>query len=150
MQANPYSEPAKAEMPSPAAGDWLWKPWYAKIWWGAIPLYWAIATASLKIPKLAPLFETALAGYLNVLFFPMTALLVLGFGFVQAWFDAWGREEGPSLTDEEIAEIDEMSMDDGDWRRLGRPHPSIDIYDPRSGGLYVGNPLSLQHPDRRY
>jgi len=151
MQSNLSSEPSKAELPPPTAGDWLWKPWYAKIWWAAIPLYWAIATASLKIPALTSIFETALAGYLNVLFFPMTALLVLGFGFVRAWLEAWGADEGPPLTEKEIGELEENQMLHEDWlkRRPGQPDPAFDIYDPRSGGLYVGNPLSPQYPGRR-
>jgi hypothetical protein len=133
-------------MPSPTAGDWLWKPWYAKIWWAAIPLYWAIATASLKIPALASFFKTALAGYLNVLFFPMTALLVLGFGFVRAWLDTPETDEWEPLPDAEIDELEELRMLDEEWPP--RPDPAFDMYDPLSGGLFIGNPLSPQYPRR--
>ena len=31
-------------------------------------------------------YTSALAGYLNILFFPMMALLILGIGYAQAWF----------------------------------------------------------------
>lgn len=44
--------------------------------------------ASLKIPLLAEFYTSALAGFLNVLFFPMTALLVLGIGFAREWLAA--------------------------------------------------------------
>lgn len=145
------SPASDASLPQPRAADWLWRPWYAKAWWAAIPLYWASAAASLKIPALWAFFETAMAGYLHVLFFPPTALLVLGFGFVRAWLDAWGRDEGPPLTAEEIEELDEMRRRHRVWpeRRPGQPHPAFDMYDPRSGGLYIGNPLSPQYPNRR-
>lgn len=140
---------ANAETQMPAAADWLWRPWYAKLWWAMIPIYWAGATASLKIPGLAAFYDSVPAAYLQMLFFPPTALLVLGFGYARAWLDA-RPGSGDPLSDEEIEELERMRMEDEDWERFGRPHWSIDIYDPDSGGLYVGNPLSLQHPGRRY
>jgi hypothetical protein len=147
MQNNHPSPIPELEIPQPAAGDWLWRPWYAKLWWAAIPIYWAMAAASLKIPALATFYSSAAAGFLNVVFFPPTALLVLGFGFARAWLDR--PLAGDPLLDEEIEELERMSTEDEEWERLG-PHWSVDIYDPRSGGLYVGNPNSLQYPGRRY
>lgn len=147
MQASPTFEPSKAETRQPVAADWLWRPWYAKLWWAAIPIYWAAAAASLKIPALAPFFESAVAGFINVLFFPPTTLLMLGFGFARAWLDR--PLVGDPLSDEDIEALEQMRMEDEEWERLG-PHWSVDIYDPRSGGLYIGNPNSLQHPGRRF
>ncbi|MGN7931804.1 MULTISPECIES: hypothetical protein [unclassified Sphingopyxis] len=149
MQANLSSEPSKAEMPPPVLGDWLWKPWYAKIWWAAIPLYWAITMASLKIPALASFFETALVGYLNVLFFPMTALLVLGFGFVRARLDAPTADRGDPLTDEEIDELERLRVEQEMlWNPPDHLRPVGDIYDPFSGTSYIGNPLSPNNGSR--
>lgn len=122
--------------PKPAA--WLWRPWYAKLWWAAIPIYWAAAAASLKIPALATFYSSAAAGFLNAAFFPPTALLVLGFGFVRAWLDR--PLAGEPLSDEEIEELVRMSREDEEWERLG-PHWSVDRNDPRSGILYIGNPF---------
>lgn len=128
---------------TPVARDWLWGPWYAKLWWAAIPVYWAGAAASLKVPVLAEFFTSAIAGYLNVLFFPPTAMLVLGFGFVRAWLNR--PLSGDPLSDEEIEEFEQMRMFDDAWsgRRPGQPDPAFDIYDPRSGVLYVGNPNGI-------
>ena len=79
MQASHLSNASTADtVRDPVARDWLWKPWYAKLWWAAIPVYWAGAAASLKLPALAEFFTSALAGYLNMLFFPLTALLAGG------------------------------------------------------------------------
>ena len=147
MQNNPSSAIPEPEIPRPAAADWLWRPWYAKLWWATIPIYWAVAAASLKIPALRPFFESAFAGYLYVLFFPLTPLLVLGFGFARAWLER--PLVGDPLSDEEIEELLQMRMED-EWRERPGPHWSVDIYDPRSGGLYIGNPNRLQHPGRRY
>lgn len=141
------SSPApEAAIQQPKAADWLWRPWYAKLWWAAIPLYWVAATASLKVPAMWTFFESALAGYLNVLFFPFTALLVLGFGFVRAWLDTPASDEREPLTDAEIDELEEIRMFEEEWPP--RPDPAFDMYDPLSGGLFIGNPLSPQYPGR--
>jgi hypothetical protein len=106
------SSPApEADIQQPKAVDWLWHPWYAKLWWAAISLYWIAATASLNIPSIWAFFESAFAGYLNVLFFPFTAVLVLGFGFVRAWIDAPEADVGPLLTTEEIAELERLRLE---------------------------------------
>ena len=51
MQNNPSSAIPEPEIPRPAAADWLWRPWYAKLWRATIPIYWAVAAA------FGPLFE---------------------------------------------------------------------------------------------
>lgn len=129
---------ANAETQMPAAADWLWRPWYAKIWCAAIPIYWMGATASLKLPALAAFYDSVPAAYLNILFFPPTALLILGFGFARAWLDR-KLVSGDLLSDEEIDEL--KRMEDEKWERSSCPHWSVDRYDPRSGILYVGNPF---------
>lgn len=150
VMANILSSPAsEAAIQQPEIADWLWRPWYAKVWWAAIPLYWGAATASLKIPAMSPFFESALAGYLNMLFFPGTALLVLGFGFVRAWLDAPRGDEGPPLTDEEIAELERIRIEQEMlWNPPDHLRPVGDIYDPFSGTSYIGNPLSPNNGSR--
>src|SRR3546814_21033059 len=75
MQASHLSDASTVDtVREPVARDWLWKPWYAKLWWAAIPVYWAGAAASLKLTALAEFYTSALAGYLNMLFFPLTKI----------------------------------------------------------------------------
>ena len=74
--------------PRPRASAWLWSPWYAKLWWVGIAIYWAGKAASLYSPALDEFYSTALAGFLNIALFPPFALMVLGLGFARAWFDA--------------------------------------------------------------
>ena len=31
------AHPAKLRL-----SEWIWRPWYAKLWWAAIPIYWRI------------------------------------------------------------------------------------------------------------
>ena len=143
MQNRLFSEWPSAGIQSPAATDWLWRPWYAKLWWVTIPIYWAGAAASLKIPVLAEFYSSVPAAYLNILFFPPTVLLVLGFGFARAWIDARPVDDG-SMTLDDIMELDRIKFEQEGW-----PDSGIgDIYDPFSGTIYVGNPLSPNNGSR--
>jgi len=126
-------EASIAAAPQPRASDWLWRPWYAKLWWSAVPVYWIGAAASVKIEWLAAFYGTAFAGYCNMFFFPMTALLVLGVGFARAWIDALPSGEMPLSFESELPWWERES------RELG---PSVDPRDPASGTLFVGNPLN--------
>ena len=121
---------------------WLWRPWYAKTWWALIPVWWIGMALSTKVAPLEALYDSALAGFLNILFFPMTALMVLGVGFVRNWLDQFAG----SGSDEDVMEThfgrSDPFGDEFNRRRFGQPPPFLDIYDPRSGTLYVGNPLS--------
>lgn len=78
----------------PLASAWLWRPWYAKLWWVSMLFYWGGRLASLWSEAVAQFYESALAGYLNIFFYPFTALMVLGVGFVRAWMDYRGFEWG--------------------------------------------------------
>lgn len=133
---------AETSVRSPCISSWLWRPWYAKLWWGSIPPYWLGMASSTKFETLERFYDSALAGYLNILFFPMTALLVLGIGYEQRWLASLSIKadgDGPAL--QLISHPDPWGDEIG-GRSFGKPHPSVDIYDPRSGALYVGNPIS--------
>lgn len=137
----------EAATAQPKAADWLWRPWYAKLWWAAIPIYWAAAAASLKVPALATFYNSAAAGFLNVAFFPPTALLVLGFGFARAWLDR--PLVGDPLSDEEIEELERIRIEQEMlWGPPDHLRPAGDIYDPFSGTVYIGNPLSPNNGSR--
>lgn len=134
----------------PRLGDWLWRPWYAKLWWIAIAIWWAGMAASIIVASLSAFYASALAGYLNLLFYPMTALIVLGFGYARAWLAAFA-EQGSDANGAPSYSVDLDPLgNEFTHRRFGQPHPSLDIYDPRSGALYIGNPLSFQYPYRRH
>jgi hypothetical protein len=83
---------ASAVRSRPRASAWLWRPWYAKLWWACIAIYWAGKLASYWRPALDDAYSTALAGYLNIALYPFTALMVLGVRFVPAWMDYHGWE----------------------------------------------------------
>jgi hypothetical protein len=136
------AEPVSAtQFERPRLSSWLWKPWYAKLWWVSIPVYWIGMFGSRSMPLLIAFYESAFAGYLNIAFMPFTALLILGFGYAPARLDLIRNGEDPNW---QIDEIFDPSS------RPGKPFPFQDIYNPRSGTRYIGNPLSLQWPHRKF
>ncbi|SNS68131.1 hypothetical protein SAMN06295912_11255 [Sphingomonas laterariae] len=138
----------RASAARPLASDWLWRPWYAKLWWAAIPLWWAGMAAASVAEPLAGFYESAAAGFLNIVFFPVTALMVLGVGYAQSLLAAFHTQsDSGSLSNETAAAIADLWEEHE--RGMENLSAAFDIHDPRSGGLYVGNPLSLQHPGRR-
>src|SRR3546814_1738569 len=91
------------------AADWLWRPWYAKMWWAAIPLWWIGMAASTKVAPLEIFYDGALAGFLNVLFFPMTALMVLGVGYAQTWLAGFTSQgDGVPRSEEHTSELQSL------------------------------------------
>jgi hypothetical protein len=118
--------------------NWIWRPWYAKLWWSGVPVYWLGMLASLKIDVLAEIYHSAAGGYLNVFFFPPIVALTLSFGFLRLWL--------ASLPTRDPDEID----DGPGWndRRFGpsRMPRQFDPLDPASGPLWVGNTLNPTNP----
>lgn len=142
MQA---TEPAAPQL---KAADWLWRPWYAKAWWAAIPVWWIGMAASTKIAPLEAFYDSAAAGFLNVLFFPMTVLMVLGVGFARNWLAQFPKQgDGTPLSDEAMARAVKRMRAEHE-RGMEDLRASTDVFDPRSGPLWIGNPLSFQYPGR--
>lgn len=109
------------------AADYLWRPWYAKLWWAAILIYWMPAGGPTRIAWLAEFYESGYAVIPNLIFLPITALLALGFGYFRRLF-AEGTPVEPRF-----------DIGYGTRRRPGRPHPTMDEFDPRSGPRWIGN-----------
>lgn len=124
-----------------SASRWLWRPWYAKLWWAAIPVWWLGMAFASRVPALENIYDSAFGGFLNILFFPMTALMVLGVGYVRHHLNGFAASGKGSV-------IADQSLEDEHERDFDELNSAFDIYNPKSGGLYIGNPLSFQHPDR--
>lgn len=131
---NPAIEPTEAlandetvqVQPRPRASDWLWRPWYAKLWWAGIAAYWAGMVGSFYSPALDEFYTSTLAGFLNIAFFPPLALMVLGLGFAREWFE-WSDWEFVEPTQEQM--FPKRSVG-------GMRDPYSDPLDPRSGALH--------------
>lgn len=120
------------------AGDWFWRPFYARLWWSAVPLYWSGMAASLRVDWLSAFYGSALAGVVNVFFFPPIVALILSYGFFKAWLAA--------------AEFDFDEFSEETSVRMHKLHSSsnmqgeFDPLNPASGANWIGSPLNPSHP----
>jgi len=130
VMSDQYSEATGLQRQRPHASAWLWRPWYAKLWWGLIALYWAAELGSIWVPAFASFFTKPAAGLLNIIFYPLTALMLLGFGYLRAWMDSKEWKWGPPMEGESLPE---RSI--GGWS-----DPASDPIDPRSGSLWINSP----------
>ncbi|BBC73261.1 conserved hypothetical protein [Altererythrobacter sp. B11] len=125
----------------PKLSAWLWSPWYAKVWWTTIPIWWVGMAMSTRVDAMAVFYRGALAGYLNILFFPLTALMVLGVGYVRERLDSFVRPgDGMPLSDED--DFFERRRREENNRFLDGIGKGTDMFNPRSGPLWIGNPLN--------
>lgn len=71
---------------APRVGDWLWRPWYAKLWWISIAVFWTVGgvAACLDIRSFPP--RSGYFDYLAMVLHPQAALPVLGFGYILKLF----------------------------------------------------------------
>jgi hypothetical protein len=89
---------------------------------------------------LADFYSSALAGFLNVLFMPMTVLFVLGAGYVRDWMDSVvGHGDGVPLSGEEEEEFQARQRLEEHHRMMRDMGKGTDMFDPRSGALWIGN-----------
>lgn len=112
----------------PRASDWIWRPWYARIWWSTATLYWTGMIGSYWLAPLRDFYASAWAGWLNPVFFPATIIIVLGSGFIKARVGQMAEAGGGMLERESPKSV-------GGWS-----DPSSDALDPRSGVLWIGTP----------
>jgi len=112
--------------PCPRASAWLWRPWYAKLWWAGIAMYWAGKVGSFYSPTLDEFYTSAFAGFLNIAFFPPLALMMLGLGYAREWFDASDWEFVEPTHEQMFPKRSVGGMRD----------PYSDPLDPRSGALH--------------
>lgn len=117
----------EAERSLQPASAWLWHPWYAKFWWACIAIYWLPAGGPTRVGALADFYESSWAAIPNLIFLPVTALLVLGFGYFQRLMS---RGEPVDFYED---------IEFGTRRLPGLPHPTMDEFDPRSGPHWIGN-----------
>ena len=61
--------------------NWLWRPWYAKVWWAAIPAYWLAVSEPIRPAFLDWYVHGNFATYVAPFFTPMVALIILGAGY---------------------------------------------------------------------
>lgn len=139
---------AKAATHRPRLIDWIWRPWYAKLWWIAIALFWlgAITIPWLGVQRL-PVDASVLLGvalFLN----PQAALPVLGFGYARKLLKYYrDQEDSDTDFDEDMNRHDDFSH--GLFGRSRFMSYLSDPADPRSP-LNSLNPANWRYRERRH
>jgi len=113
--------------------QWLWKRWYAKLWWAGATVYWIGFALSFGIVPFVRFYESTFAGYLNVVFYPPVILMLLGTGFVRAKV-----RRGDWIITADDSELHKVNHSMG-----GSLNPYSNPLDPRSGSLWVGSQESI-------
>ncbi|MEJ7933986.1 hypothetical protein WG907_06920 [Sphingobium sp. AN558] len=131
--------PAGDEKRPAGVRHWAWTPWYAKAWWGLALLYWLLRGLSYKVDALSWMNEAGFAGYFVVAFFPPLMLFILAFGVLRARMNAAAANGLP--TEDTEADIGHFDLFDQRRGPSGLPI-DIDPLHPRSGALWIGNPLN--------
>lgn len=89
--------PEKARLPKPS--EWLWRPWYAKLWWALTLLYWLGLEGLMLVPADHPIFRWfALIEFGVLIFNPLTVLVVLGRSYMRAKVARGDWEVTPGAT----------------------------------------------------
>lgn len=106
--------------------DYFWRPRIAKIWWTGSLAWWAGFALAQQTGWFLEFYETVAAGYLNVLFYPMTIVAVLGVPFIRAKLDRDGWVMTVPTHEQMFPPRSVGGMRD----------PASDQLDPRSGMLH--------------
>ncbi|WP_342250353.1 hypothetical protein [Sphingomonas sp. OTU376] len=101
--------------------DSIWKPWYAKLWWVAMPIYWLPASGRTGIEIVDAFYRSKLFPYTSPFFHPLTAFLILAFGYLSRRLESAPYEAGS------------WSPSKKPWQRPGYIAPTHNEYNPRSG-----------------
>lgn len=125
------SAPGKPETDATLFADYLWRPWYAKLWWAAIVIYWGLVWLTDGRGPYTPLQKGILGSLINILLLPVTAALLLGFRPLQRM----SQPNGPGKDD--VSD----TWASFSWRR--RRNYLSDPSDPRSP-LSPLNPINRQ------
>lgn len=129
---SPVTDQPMLTIERPRLSNWAWRPWYAKLWWSLIAVYWAGAIGALLFGTLREFYGSDLAGFLNIALYPVFALIILSIGWLIAWKGAL----------EYAAEHPEIENRLG-WERrpydfeFGREHP-LDPMNP-SSPIFIEN-----------
>lgn len=94
----------------PRLADWVWKPWYARMWWSLTAIYWIVGAIGFLYRPILDLYLTDLAYYLHIVFYPVFAFVFMSVGWVMAWLDAL-----------DLAEAHPEAVNKLGWERSRKP-----------------------------
>jgi hypothetical protein len=119
----------------------MWRPWYAKAWWGAALTFWSTLFLAQTIPTIpGPVQFGDGVLWLMLAFHPFSATVVLGIRFIFAWhrFKLGDTEASRRWSD------GDMAGDGCDFSGVGRRS----ITDPLNIAA-IANPVNPSSPEWR-
>ncbi len=135
----PETDESRASIERPDIVQWVWRPWYARLWWSLSAIYWIVGTGALFFQPLADFYTAPVAGSLHIAFFPVFAFVLFAFGWVRAWVDA---------LDYVAAHPDEENTLGWAWSDEGWPDRQnreywdpTNFFSPFAGTMKLGHPL---------
>lgn len=93
LPKDPHSDKRVPVVERPRIMDWVWKPWYARLWWSATALYWSIGALGFIYRPILDLYHTDFAYFLHIVFYPIFALVLMSVGWATAWMNAFDLAE---------------------------------------------------------
>lgn len=106
----PTTEEPHIVIERPRISDWVWKPWYARLWWSLTAIYWSVGALGFVYRPILELYMTDVAYLLHVVFYPVFAFVLMAFGWARAWMDAM-----------DLAEAHPEALNKLGWRRSHEP-----------------------------
>lgn len=105
--------------------DYFWRPRIAKLWWATSLTWWVCFILAQQTGWLSDYFQSAVTGYLNVLFFPGTIIMALGVPLAWDKLDRgdWVVSPLPLAHEQQLPTLSVGGLED----------PASDPLDPRSG-----------------
>lgn len=112
----------------PRAGDYFWRPRYAKIWWATASVFWMLFALDSFVVHFLPSQDSGWFFLILMLFHPYVIVPVLGFRFARDWLEYSG------FYDNANGDPDEDPLD------------SFDDFGFPSSMNYLSNPMDPRSP----
>ena len=141
-----YFRNRPAVIERPRISQWVWRPWYAKLWWASIAAYWTVGVGALWFRPLTDFYTSSLGSFLHIAFFPLFAFLFLSIGWAKAWIDALDYAAAHPEVKSDLGWAWSAEPYDAHAEAVRSVRDSTNIYSPLSGTMFVGN---SENPLRR-
>lgn len=129
----------------PRISCWVWQPWYAKLWWALIVVYWILGVGALWFRPLAKFYTSSLGSSLHIVLYPVSAFLILSIGWLKAWMDVLDYAEAHPEATNNLGWASSVEDDDPHSEVMRSLHDPNNMYSPLSGTMFIGNSENPLH-----
>ncbi|MDF0491100.1 hypothetical protein PX699_22710 [Sphingobium sp. H39-3-25] len=139
MEQTIETKDAANKAPWPGLSAWLWKPWYAKLWWLMAVTTWLVA---LFAPKTLVPPDGTFALVLTLIFHPFALFWYVAIRALWVWRQQVVFPWDPGYTDESADGDHTDELYSGDGIGFHRPIPMSYMSDPTD----IRSPLNPANP----